>query len=314
MTFYIIVFSGILIIYWFSQKKKTVKERQSSLVAEAASDEEPDEIPEWTEPQTDFPQQWRFVLDRKVGFYTNLTADEKNLFEYKVAEFLANHRITGVQTEINDEDRLLVASSAIIPVFRFPEWYYSNLYEVLIYPDAFDEKFRVTGRGRNILGMVGTGYMDGKMILSKPALHHGFDNETDKRNTGVHEFIHLIDKMDNVIDGIPAVLMEKQYALPWIAQIEKKVAEIYANRSDINPYGATSQIEFFAVISEYFFESPKLLQQKHPELYEILQEVFDHDMALRKLDRRRYAIGRNDPCPCGSGDKFKKCCGSVHYR
>ena len=23
----------------------------------------------------------------------------------------------------------------------------------------------------------------------------------------------------------------------------------------------------------------------------------------------RTKIGRNDPCPCGSGKKFKKCCG-----
>ncbi|MCP6329953.1 SEC-C metal-binding domain-containing protein, partial [Klebsiella pneumoniae] len=22
------------------------------------------------------------------------------------------------------------------------------------------------------------------------------------------------------------------------------------------------------------------------------------------------AVGRNDPCPCGSGKKFKKCCGA----
>jgi len=26
---------------------------------------------------------------------------------------------------------------------------------------------------------------------------------------------------------------------------------------------------------------------------------------------RRPKVGRNDPCPCGSGKKFKKCCGSV---
>jgi SWIM/SEC-C metal-binding protein len=26
--------------------------------------------------------------------------------------------------------------------------------------------------------------------------------------------------------------------------------------------------------------------------------------------RRELAAGRNDPCPCGSGRKFKKCCGA----
>ncbi|MGK0390534.1 MAG: Mlc titration factor MtfA (ptsG expression regulator), partial [Maribacter sp.] len=58
------------------------------------------------------------------------------------------------------------------------------------------------------------GYMEGKMILSKPALHHGFDNGTDKRNTAIHEFIHLIDKMDGNIDGIPTLLIERPYMLP----------------------------------------------------------------------------------------------------
>lgn len=265
----------------------------------------------WIEPSEDFPLEWRIVLTRKVAFYNSLAEDERPQFEFKIQEFLSNCRIIGVKTEVDDTDRLLVASSAVIPIFRFPGWAYTNLYEVLLYPSSFDEKFQTAGPDRNILGMVGTGYMDGKMILSKPALHHGFENETDKRNTGVHEFIHLIDKMDDSIDGIPAVLMEKQYAIPWISLIEKKVDEIYAKKSDVNPYGATSKVEFFAVISEYFFERPQLLAQKHPELYEVLETVFRHDMKKRKLERKRYSIGRNDPCPCGSGKKFKKCCGGA---
>lgn len=47
-----------------------------------------------------------------------------------------------------------------------------------------------------------------------------------------------------------------------------------ADSSDINPYGATSNAEFFAVASEYFFERPDLLQEKHPELHELLSQVF----------------------------------------
>jgi uncharacterized protein YecA (UPF0149 family) len=26
------------------------------------------------------------------------------------------------------------------------------------------------------------------------------------------------------------------------------------------------------------------------------------------LDRKSKKVGRNDPCPCGSGKKYKKCC------
>ena len=31
-------------------------------------------------------------------------------------------------------------------------------------------------------------------------------------------------------------------------------------------------------------------------------------VALRKPAKAGIKIGRNDPCPCGSGKKFKKCC------
>ena len=148
------------------------------------------------------------------------------------------------------------------------------------------------------------------MILSKPSLHNGFRNETDKKNTAIHEFVHLIDKLDGNVDGIPELLMEKQYVIPWLDLIRKKIEQIQAGKSDINPYGATKESEFFAVISEYFFERPKLLKRKHPELYKYLVEIFDQKMIDKTKKTRQVKIGRNSPCICGSGIKYKKCCGS----
>lgn len=267
----------------------------------------------WKTPHTDFPPDWRTILAEKVSFYNALSREEKNHFEYKVQEFLMNYRITGIETEIDTTDKLLVASSAIIPIFAFPDWKYTNLYEVLLYPATFNNKFETKCQNRNILGMVGTGYMEGKMILSKAALHRGFQNETDKVNTAIHEFVHLVDKMDGSIDGIPSLLLEKQYSIPWIDLIKTKIDEIYENHSDINPYGATNRQEFFAVASEYFFERPKLLSGRHPKLYEMLERIFSQEMRSRNLNRNKMSIGRNSPCPCGSGLKFKRCCGKMHY-
>lgn len=267
----------------------------------------------WISPKKTFPGNWRNILIQKVSFYNSLSAEEKTRFEYKVQEFLLNCRITGIHTEIDDTDRVLVAASAIIPVFEFPNWKYTNLFEVLLYPNSFNDKFETQAEDARILGMVGTGYMEGKMILSKPALLHGFSNESDKKNTAIHEFVHLIDKMDGKIDGLPSILMEKQYSIPWLDLISKKIEEIYEEKSDINPYGATNKAEFFAVISEYFFERPKLLANAHPELYQLLEEIFNQNMSERKLLRAKQSISRNSPCPCGSGLKFKKCCGKQHY-
>lgn len=263
----------------------------------------------WNVPSEDFPKEWRIVLLEKVPFYNALNDEEKSLFEFKIQEFLLNCRITPIDTTIDASDKLLVASSAIIPIFAFPDWKYFNLQEVLVYPDSFNSKFGSGGKDDNILGMVGTGYMDGKMILSKQALQEGFRNETDKRNTAIHEFVHLIDKSDGSVDGLPAVLLDKQYSLPWFDLIRKKIREIRDFKSDIDLYGGTSEEEFFSVISEYFFEQPQLLQRKNPELYALLEKIFKQKMNARVLRKNRHKTRRNDPCPCNSGLKFKECCG-----
>lgn len=230
----------------------------------------------WLKPSNPFPKHWKTLLLKKVSFYAHLDEEDRKQFEFKVQEFLLNHTITGVEVEVDDTDRLLIASSAVIPVFRYPEWNYTNLEEVLLYPRSFNEDFQFDKKqkDRQILGMVGTGYMEGKMILSKQALLQGFLNETDKQNTAIHEFVHLIDKMDGWVDGVPSVLMEKQYIIPWLDMIAEKMKELRKGGSGIDSYAQTSKVEFFAVVSEYFFERPELLKRKHPKLYKALSEVF----------------------------------------
>lgn len=271
--------------------------------------------PKWQVPREPFPGQWREILNSEVLFYTSLNAVEKNRFESKVQEFLLNCRITGIKTDVSLTNKLLVASSAIIPIFGFESWKYTTIREVLLYPAMFNENYEFEGESeRRILGMVGNRSMEGIMILSKDALRLGFKNESDKQNTAIHEFVHLIDKSDGEIDGLPKVLMDKQYALPWIDFMNKEIDRIYAGKSDINPYGGTNRAEFLSVISEYFFERPKLLEEKHPELYRLLEKIFNQHMADRNLSKKTKTIGRNDPCVCKSGEKFKHCCGSVHYK
>ena len=152
------------------------------------------------------------------------------------------------------------------------------------------------------------------MILSKSDLIHGFRDAMDKRNVGLHEFAHLVDKTDGTIDGVPGAGLDRQAVGPWIDLMRRKMAEIEGGRSDISRYALTNEAEFFAVASEYFFERPGLMQRKHPALYEALETVFNQDLrsragALRReLARGQPRFGRNSPCPCGSGRKFKKCC------
>ncbi|AEV33948.1 hypothetical protein Oweho_2993 [Owenweeksia hongkongensis DSM 17368] len=261
-------------------------------------------------PET-FPQKWRTFLFSEVNFYASLSAEDKERFEKDILRFLGRVRITGIKTTIDIEDRLLVASSAVIPVFAFPEWEYRSLHEVLLYPDLFDQNFDFTSEKRTISGMVGSGgVMNNIVIFSKPALRLGFDNTSDKKNVGIHEFIHLFDKEDGTTDGIPHVIMKNQAVMPWLKLIRDNTEQMLEGKSDINIYGATNKQEFLAVAGEYFFERPKLLKDKHPALYEVLSMVFQNNLAssFKNENTTQRRIGRNDKCPCGSSKKFKKCC------
>ena len=262
--------------------------------------------------QKPFPISCRKILYEYVSFYGTLIPEDKIHFEKDIMRFLAFTKISGVDVNVDIRDRLLIASSAVIPVFSFPNWKNYPLDEVLLYKGNFNEQFATSNDGsNNIMGMVGTGYMNGKMALSKPALIMGFRNETDKKNTAIHEFVHLIDMVDGQSDGLPEILLQRQYALPWLDLIREKMNEILDGDSDINPYGATNKAEFFAVISEYFFERPELLKIKHPELYRLLSEMFQQTPDQKKEENKMRNIGRNDPCFCGSDKKYKHCCGSL---
>ncbi len=220
------------------------------------------------------PANYKELLLKHVAFYQKLDEEQKTAFAKRLQHFLATTTITGAGTEVEDLDRVLIGASAIIPIFAFPDWEYVNLEEVLLYPETFSQSFEQQGSGRNILGMVGTGVMNNTMILSKHALREGFSNKTDKSNTAIHEFVHLIDKTDGATDGIPELLLQHQYVMPWLNLMHKNIKEILADQSDINPYAATNQQEFFAVAAEYFFERPQLMKEKHPELYGMLEKMF----------------------------------------
>ncbi len=205
--------------------------------------------------------------------------------------------------------RVLVAASAAIPIFGFHDWEYHRLGEVLVYPDTFGEKYQTTGStDRNILGMVGLKYLSGVMILSKPSLLAGFDNPSSKDNVGVHEFAHLVEN-EEADHGLPPEV-PWQAVEHWLRYVAQELSKPSRNHSYINSYAYTNEHEFFAVLAEYFFKSPELLKKKDPQLYAMLREMFHQDTGslLHLSSSRRQRYRRNDPCPCGSGKKYKHCC------
>lgn len=215
------------------------------------------------------------LLNAEIEFFQKLDDKGKERFEVLTRKFLADVRIEGVGTEVTNIDRVQIASSAIIPIFGFPEWNYTNLTNIILYPDTFDKDFQFNGENRNIMGMVGTGFMNGQMLLSRQALSKGFSASSGKENAALHEFVHLLDKSDGATDGIPEHLLAHEYAVPWLKMMHQEMHRIESGKSDINPYALTNEAEFLAVASEYFFEKPDKFQKMHPELYTMLGRIFN---------------------------------------
>jgi MtfA peptidase len=220
------------------------------------------------------PENYRELLHDYVKFYRQLDEIGKESFEKRVEHFLSAVQITGVNAIVEDIDRLLIGAGAIIPVYAIPDWQYINLHEVLLYPGTFNADFDQGGLNRPITGMVGHGAMQHVMIITKWELRQGFINNNDARNTAIHEFAHLIDKMDGTMDGVPEIILERKYTDRWKSLMDATIAKMKSHGSDIDMYGATNPTEFFAVISEYFFEQPGLLKANHPGLYEMLGRVY----------------------------------------
>ncbi len=259
-----------------------------------------------------FPAEWQAILERRVRFYRGLDDAGRERFRKMANVFLDEVRITGVRTEVDDTVRILVAASAIIPVFGFSDWDYHRLGEVLIYPGSFDPDYHTENAAEaNILGLTGLGHLRGVVILSKPSLLAGFAETPVSENVGVHEFAHLVEQ-EEIEHGLPPEV-QPEVVHNWVEYVGRELKHPSHQTRGLNDYAYTNDHEYFAVLSEYFFGSPEKLKASNPALYDLLRKLFHQDPAALASHLRRTprGVGRNDHCPCGSGKKFKDCCGGA---
>ena len=206
-----------------------------------------------------FPEGWEDILQR-TSLSIRPWMKQAERFRNLVKIFIDEVPVTGIRTDVDDLTHVLVAASATIPIFGFEDWEYSGLGEILIYPSAFNEDYQTDGTvSRNTLGMIGVNHLSGVMILSKPDLISGFQNHKDKRNVGIHEFAHLVDKADGSVDGLPNTVAG-DVASPWIGWVAEELKRDPRAREEIDDYAYTNEAEYFAVLSEYFFEAPDQLK------------------------------------------------------
>ena len=242
-----------------------------------------------------FPAIDEAILNSRVAFYQALNDAEKQRFRQLVQVFLDEVRVTGIRVEIDETTRILVAASAVIPIFGFHDWDYHRLGEVLVYPTTFDQNYKIEGESnRNILGLAGHGQLSGLLILSQPALLAGFSNTDDEQNVGLHEFAHVVEQ-EEVQHGLPPEV-PVEVIREWSAFVARELKHPEINKAQINPYGYTNEHELLAVLTEYFFKSPENLRERDPALYDLMRKLFHQDPAslLSHRQPRRRTV-RNTP-------------------
>jgi Mlc titration factor MtfA (ptsG expression regulator) len=99
------------------------------------------------------------LLLENVLYYRNLSEENQKVFQQRMMQFLSEVYIDGVKLELEELDKILIAASAVIPVFGFKEWHYTNLSGILLYPDNFNEdmQFGSKDNARNIGGIEWSG-------------------------------------------------------------------------------------------------------------------------------------------------------------
>jgi len=224
----------------------------------------------------------KFLLEWSVP-YSEMTGAIKAEFEEQAAHFLAEQRITGVSLSggLEREDKLLVAASACTLSSGWAGFRWTDVTEVLLYPDDFDRDFQIAdGESDANAELSGEAHPWGTVILSLPSLEDSFDDPHDGYHVGYHEFAHVLDRDTEATvgpasdGGLPSNITGKFAKLMGSALESTRVA-LSKEQSPLDPYGLESPAELWAVAVEGFFELSSAMSDAHPELHQLLDLYFN---------------------------------------
>lgn len=239
-----------------------------------------------------FPPEWRAAIERHVPYWQRLTDDERRELERHVQVFLSEKRFEGCAgLTITDEMRVVIAAQACLLLLNRETSYFPRLGTILVYPRRYfaDAKVRqpdgVVVEG--VQGRLGESWSHGSLVLSWEDVQRGSRWPHDGRNVVLHEFAHQLDAEWGVTEGAPALPHSGMYG-PWSRVFAREYEALHRALQAgwrppvLDPYGATSPAEFFAVATEAFFERPRDLRLHHPDLYEQLMAYYRQDPLLRQ--------------------------------
>ena len=232
-----------------------------------------------------FNPQWILILQNNVKIYNKLPDELKHKLQGLINVFVHEKVFSGYNgIEITDEIKVTISAQACLLVLNKGDYLYPHLKNIYVYPGAFKSiQTKATGmlRTEEEIVRIGESWQRGQVILSWYHSKDGGLHETDGHNVVFHEFAHQLDDEDGAIDGTPILNSAENYA-SWSSiftreynQLREKIAK---NRKTlIDYYGGESEGEFFAVVTELFFERPEIFKKSHPELYAELKGFYQLD-------------------------------------
>ncbi len=237
-----------------------------------------------------FPDDWLAIIERNVAYYHHLTSQEQAELQDHIQVFLAEKHFEGCGgLTVTDEMRLTIAAQACVLLLHRKDDYYPALKTIFVYPRHFFNSQQRVGPGGIVTegptGRLGESWHRGPVVLSWDDAKQSAADHLNGHNVVFHEFAHQLDDEAGHTNGAPRLDHRSQY-LPWARVLGAEYAHLidelkHHHRTDIDPYGATNPAEFFAVVTECFFEKPRQLQRRHPELYEQLKSFYHQDPAQR---------------------------------
>jgi len=240
-----------------------------------------------------FPPAWAEVLERNVPYLSHLPADDREEIRGLVQIFLAEKSFEGCGgLAITDEVRVTIAAQACVLLLHRDNDDYRELVSVLVYPSTY----LVPGGRRDELGLItddpqarlGESWARDVVVLAWDGVLSGAADIHDGHNLVLHEFAHQLDQESGAGDGAP-VLPRRSMYVAWARVLGRDFDQLVSDvahhhQNVLDAYGATNPAEFFAVATETFFEKPRKLRRRHPELYQQLQEFYRQDPASLGID------------------------------
>lgn len=231
----------------------------------------------------------RAVLRQNVPYLAKLDDPEREQLEGLIRIFLAEKSFEGCGgLELTEEIRLTIAAQACLLLLHLDTDIYPNVESILVYPGAY--RVRATRSDGPIViegdqARTGESWTRGLVVLAWDHVKFGAARPEDGQNVVLHEFAHQLDGESGWMDGAPELGALARYA-SWAKRLGDEFSELSQRlhsglSSDIDPYGATNPAEFFAVITEMFFEQSRAMKQRHPALYQELALFYRQDPAAR---------------------------------